>query len=76
MPDMCKCIKCDYAVEHWGKGRLCKHPDGEKIQKYFDENNIKKMPGFIGFLKADGSFPVKKTPKWCPLNSGGSVKNV
>ena len=32
-----------------------------------NEHKIAKMPGFIGYTKRN-VFPIKRTPKWCPLN--------
>lgn len=48
-------------TEHW-----CDHPLREKIREYFTKHNIHKAEGFIGFSKPDGSFPIKRTPAWCP----------
>jgi hypothetical protein len=44
----------------------CRHPDQQRIKKYFDDHKILKTPGFIGFTKPDAGFPIKNTPKWCP----------
>lgn len=68
--NVCRCEKCPHKDWYWGKGQICRNPNKEKITKYFEEHKINKMPGFIGFIKADGSFPVKRTPKWCPLEGG------
>lgn len=62
----CMCIHCPFRKRIRTSGCVCSHPDQRKIDNYFKEHNISKMPGFIGFIKSDGSFPVKTTPKWCP----------
>lgn len=52
----------------------CEHPCQEHIIKYFNECRIQKMAGFIGFVNSKGEFPIKKSPKWCPLRKEGATE--
>lgn len=64
----CKCITCGYCKKIFKEKNYnvyCTENSG-KINKYFNEHKIAKMPGFIGYTKRD-VFPIKRTPKWCPL---------
>ena len=71
---MTECENCEFCVKHYTQsssihrrqGYYCRHNDQKYINDYFRDKRILKMPGFIGFSKTDGSFPVKNTPKWCP----------
>lgn len=45
----------------------CCHQDQEYVRLYFKEHKIRKAEGFIGFVNSKGDFPIKKSPKWCPL---------
>ena len=45
----------------------CEHPDKQYIRDYYAENRINRAEGFIGFINSKGDFPIKKSPKWCPL---------
>lgn len=73
---MCQCNHCEYCKSYQTKGNKfakrtayhCKHPDQKAIKQFFDEHKMIKMIGFIGFSKTDGGFPIKRTPKWCPIN--------
>lgn len=62
----CMCIDCPFCKQYFTNGRYCNHKNQKYIKKYFKNNNMKKMPGFIGFLKVNSEFPIKRTPKWCP----------
>ena len=50
---------------------FCNHPNGKYIDAYFKQHNISKYPSFLGYINAKGDFPVKKSPKWCPLKMKG-----
>lgn len=70
--DTCSCKSCEHCKDYSGvynkrREYYCTHPNRKYIDEYFKIHNIKKSPAFIGFSKTDGSFPVKKKPKWCPL---------
>ena len=71
------CKECKYA-QVFSKGTnarkdvYCEHPNQEYIYKYFEENRIQKMPCFLGFTSIKGEFPIKRSPKWCPLKKGGA----
>jgi len=71
-----RCINCKYCMgyktsasvlQHARTGYHCQHPNQKYIIDYFEEHKIQKQHGFIGFSKTDRSFPVKRTPKWCPI---------
>lgn len=70
----CECDRCDHCVGYRAntrKGFHCKHPNQRYIYDFFDKNNIKKMPGFIGFGENFADVPKNKaTPKWCPKKAG------
>ena len=74
----CKCVNCSNCKHYrtnWRSSRtevFCRAENQEYINKYFTEHKIKKMPGFIGYANRD-VFPVKRTPKWCPLNDKNYV---
>lgn len=39
---------------------------------YFNERDIRSMPGFIGYTGWNDSIvPCKYTPRWCPRKKGG-----
>lgn len=67
-----KCVGCEYCtdVRRCGNTRgsfMCNHPDGDYMRKYFEEHNIHKMVGFIGFGKRFEDKPsIKTSPAWCP----------
>lgn len=70
------CKECPYKKEYrrnfnTTKEVMCDHPDREYIHNYFEEHNIRKFERFIGFVNSKGEFPVKKSPKWCPLKQKG-----
>lgn len=50
---------------------MCQHPDKEYVRKYYKEHDIRKFEGFIGFINSKGVFPIKGSPKWCPLKQRG-----
>lgn len=68
-----KCFECEYCKGYrpWGNIRTafnCAHPNETYIKDYFREKNILKMPGFLGFGKANSNIvPLKTSPAWCPL---------
>lgn len=66
------CKECPYKKEFQRYGNAtsavsCEHPNKEHINQYFKEHGIQKMQGFLGFTNCKGDFPIKKSPKWCPL---------
>ena len=66
------CKDCPYKQEFRRNGNstkevMCRHPDYEYIHEYFETHQIRKYYGFLGFINSKGDFPVKKSPKWCPL---------
>ena len=66
------CKECSYKREFRRVGNrtvsvTCEHPNKEYIRNYFKQNDIHKMEGFLGFIDSKGNFPIKKSPKWCPL---------
>lgn len=66
------CKECPYKREYRRYGNTtadvwCKHPDNDFIVEYFKKHHISKAFGFIGFVNSKGVFPIKKSPKWCPL---------
>ena len=71
---MAECENCEFCVKRFTHATIekrrmayhCRHNDQKYIEDFFRDKKILKMPGFIGFSKPDGSFPVKNTPKWCP----------
>lgn len=62
------CMHCKSVQKYGNKNALlfCNHPNQEFIQDYFKENKLKKMAGFLGFWSYS-TFPIKKSPKWCPI---------
>lgn len=55
-----------------GKVVFCEHPDQDYIMQYFNERDIRSMPGFIGYTGwNDNIVPCKYTPRWCPRKKGG-----
>lgn len=66
----CECDTCEYCegyLHDIRKGFHCKHPNEEYMERYFKENKIRKMVGFIGFGESFADVPKNKTtPKWCP----------
>ena len=72
--DKCKCVGCAYCKKYKTNGFgsryevHCKTDNQDFINNYFSKHKIQKMPGFIGFENR-GVFPIKRTPKWCPLNN-------
>ena len=64
----CRCEHCFYKSRRYrNRGVSCGHPDQKRINQYFEDHDIKKAPGFIGYAKTDGTLSIKRTPKWCPL---------
>lgn len=66
------CKECPHKKEfqkgfNTTKEVMCKHPDKDYIHKYFVEHGILKFEGFLGFVNSKGVFPIKTSPKWCPL---------
>lgn len=66
------CKECPYKKEWRKLGNstaevMCRHPDSKYIREYFEKHNIRKSEGFLGYINSKGVFPVKKSPKWCPL---------
>ena len=66
------CKECPYMKELHGRFGVtkqiwCNHLDQDHIRSYFEEHLIKKAVGFIGFTNSEGKFPIKGSPKWCPL---------
>jgi len=73
---MPKCENCQYKEElrnpRTGTAHCyCKHPDQEYIQDFLKARMSNRYPGFIGFRRGNGEFPVKGSPKWCPLKKDG-----
>lgn len=71
------CKDCNHKREFQKLGNrtksvICAHPNKKYIRDYFEKNRLSKMEGFLGFIDTKGTFPVKKSPKWCPLK----IKNV
>lgn len=66
----CKCIDCKYCFK-WCTGKQtqisCKN-NSNSIYEYWKEHKIQKAVGFIGYMTRN-VFPIKRTPKWCPLAS-------
>lgn len=66
------CKECPHKREYRRGGNttkevMCRHPDTDYIRSYFEEHHIRKYEGFLGYVNSKGVFPVKKSPKWCPL---------
>jgi hypothetical protein len=73
------CKDCPYKREYGKIGNItkwvrCGHSDQEYIRAYFETHNISKAIGFIGYINGKGVFPVKKSPKWCPLKWKGGAE--
>lgn len=69
--NVCDCLTCpflrDYRATYGFRHEFhCGHPDRQYIENYHKEHGIKKYPPFIGYSKPDMTFPIKRTPKWCP----------
>lgn len=76
MIEKCKCIKCIYCKRFYSQGvRIdiyCRCNERELEKKW----KLQKAVGYIGAEKK-GVFPIKKTPKWCPLEvERGEIKNT
>lgn len=70
----CKNCKHMKAYRKFGNATqiaFCEHPDKEYIRTYFKEHRIRKYEGYLGFINSKGVFPIKTSPKWCPLKKGG-----
>lgn len=66
----CQCPDCPFLQKYRKLGNVrteyyCNHPNQSAIGDYFSLHKIQKMSGFLGFGK--DSFPLKRTPKWCPI---------
>ena len=59
-----KCKDCPY-VKNIGNSVYCNHENQMHIIEYFIKNNMLKAPGFLGYCRK--GFPIKTSPKWCPL---------
>lgn len=75
------CKDCRYKRESQRFGNrtksvTCENPNKEYIRDYFEKNRISKMEGFLGFIDTKGNFPVKKSPKWCPLKAEKENENA
>ena len=71
---MIDCKTCKYKREYFSpNSRLpMRHvwcdADYTYIHEYFVAHKIKKIEGYIGIYNINKEeFPLKKTPKWCPL---------
>lgn len=76
-----RCEDCPHkqALGRYGnktKEVFCNHPDRGYIQTYFEQHNISKFPTFLGYINAKGVFPVKQSPKWCPLKKEGGESDA
>lgn len=77
MADKIKCSECEYCKfyhSRYGnrKSCFCEHPDQDYIMQYFNERDIRSMPGFIGYTgRNDSIVSCKYTPRWCPRKKGG-----
>lgn len=66
------CKECPHKKEFRKGGNttkevMCRHPDRDYIVNYFREHRIRKFEGFLGYVNSKGEFPIKTSPKWCPL---------
>jgi hypothetical protein len=73
------CKECPHKVEFQSYGNrtknvYCEHPDKKYISEYFEQHGISKYPTFLGYINTKGIFPVKKSPKWCPLKKKGGAE--
>ena len=75
----CKCISCLYCkIFHVNtlhgirKEVFCKAPDQRSVIRYFEKYKPGEIYGFIGFVIHE-VFPLKKTPKWCPIGRKWSL---
>ena len=73
------CKECPHKVEFRSYGNktkevFCEHHDKEYINEYFKQHGISKFPSFLGYVNSKGDFPVKKSPKWCPLKKEGGAE--
>ena len=71
-----RCKECPYKRVFRRHGNCtaevnCEHPDKKYIVEYFEQHEISKFPTFLGYINSKGVFPVKKSPKWCPLKKKG-----
>lgn len=74
-----RCEDCPYKQELRSYGNrtknvYCNHPNRKYIEEYFREHRISKYPTFLGYVNTKGVFPVKKSPKWCPLKIKGGAE--
>lgn len=74
------CKVCPYKREIHLSGNstkqvYCEYPDKDYIRQFFKKHGISKMEGFLGFINSKGDFPIKKSPKWCPLKQKEGADN-
>lgn len=69
--NICDCLTCPFLQDHrptygFRYEFYCRHPDQQYIENYHKEHGLNKHPSFIGYSKPEMTFPIKRTPKWCP----------
>lgn len=72
----CKCKSCPHMKSFRKPGNrrseyCCEHPNQRHILEWFKEKKIQKMVGFLAYGK--GELPLKRTPKWCPIEAEGET---